>query len=162
MSTPLTLTLRLATAADARQLWEWRNDPDVRANSFNSEEIPWETHCAWLERKVSSPDCRIWILERGSTPVGEVRYERRDMCAEVSVLIASPFRGQGLGTRILQLSAPIACQELGVLKLQGIIKAENQVSLRAFERASFSLMETVKIGAQHCYKVERRCAPDGS
>jgi spore coat polysaccharide biosynthesis predicted glycosyltransferase SpsG len=48
-----TLSLRPANADDARLIWEWASDPTVRAVSFTSVPIPWETHVRWFDSKLS-------------------------------------------------------------------------------------------------------------
>src|SRR5262249_18223803 len=42
------LTLRRATARDARRLWLWRNDPSARAMFGDTRPVPWDAHSAWL------------------------------------------------------------------------------------------------------------------
>jgi RimJ/RimL family protein N-acetyltransferase len=132
-----TLVLRPAGISDARLLWEWRNDPVVRANSFQSEPVAWKTHLAWLTRKLASPNCRLWIAECGGLPVGQVRYDRDGALAEVSLSVAAPFRGRGLGAALLACSAPCAGRDLQVRRLVAFIKPGNLPSIRAFERAGF-------------------------
>jgi UDP-2,4-diacetamido-2,4,6-trideoxy-beta-L-altropyranose hydrolase len=134
---PPTLVLRPAGISDARLLWEWRNDPLVRANSFQSEPVAWETHLAWLQRKLASPDCRLWIAECEGRPVGQVRYDRDGALAEVSLSVAAPCRGRGLGAALLARSAPCAARDLQVRRLVAFIKPGNLPSRRAFERAGF-------------------------
>ena len=38
------LKLRPVTEADIKKILEWRNNPGVRANSFQTSEIKWEEH----------------------------------------------------------------------------------------------------------------------
>ncbi|HEY7060815.1 MAG TPA: GNAT family N-acetyltransferase [Chloroflexota bacterium] len=156
------LTLRPATRDDARLLWEWANDPDVRANAFFPEPIPWETHRAWLDRKLAAPDCRIWIAARGGAPVGQVRYDRAGDAAEIGISVAAAGRGQGLGTALLRASAPRACAELGVRRLVALVKPQNHASARAFERAGFRQVGTTTRHGQPCLEFELTCAPAGA
>lgn len=149
--------LRLATLDDAARLLEWRNDPIVRASSFQSKPVEWESHLAWLERKLSSDDCRIWILESGDRAVGQIRYDRENGRAEISFVVAASFRGQGLGTRLLEMSVSLACEALKVEKLVGIVKSGNLASTRAFERAGFQRVENAVRGDETCVMYERDC-----
>lgn len=152
-----TLTLRPATTADSSLLWEWRNDPPTRVHFINADAVSWEEHCAWLQRKLESPDCRMWILERDGGAVGQIRYDRIGRSAEISFLVIPGLRGQGLGTRLLELSPPLACRELRVSSVVAIVKAENEASSRAFRQAGFSLDGLVEIGGQQYYRFERSC-----
>ena len=38
------VSLRETNSKDIKKIFEWRNDPKVRDNSFNSDEIKWEDH----------------------------------------------------------------------------------------------------------------------
>ncbi len=57
------LHLRRARADDIRILWEWANDSEVRAASFSSAPIPWETHVAWFTEKMAPARSLIFIAE---------------------------------------------------------------------------------------------------
>jgi RimJ/RimL family protein N-acetyltransferase len=134
-----TRVLRPATADDVDLLYSWRNDSDARENSFSREVIDRTGHGRWLDAKLAaSQETRIWILVESDVPVGQIRYDRSTASiANISLSIDSRFRGRGLGTEILRLSAPRACQELGVHEVHGVVKAANTASIVAFERAGF-------------------------
>ena len=136
------LFLRPAQTADAPMLWQWRNDPVARANSFDSQAVPWRTHVAWLEQKLHCSDCRIWLLESDQQVVGQIRYERRGDLAEASFIVAPSQRGKGFGTALLNLSSRLACNELDVERLIGVVKADNKPSSKAFMRAGYAQQAT--------------------
>jgi UDP-2,4-diacetamido-2,4,6-trideoxy-beta-L-altropyranose hydrolase len=130
--------LRPANADDKLLLWQWANDPATRRHSFNPEPIPWSVHENWYGKKIASADCRIWIMQIGALPVGQIRYERvNGDTAEISLSIARGFRGMQLGTRLLEASAERALRELGVRSLQGAVRIGNEASRRAFLKAGF-------------------------
>jgi UDP-2,4-diacetamido-2,4,6-trideoxy-beta-L-altropyranose hydrolase len=154
--------LRPASEEDQLLLWQWANDPAVRRNSFNQEMISWEGHTAWFRRKFSSPECRIWIMQIGTLPVGQIRYERLDTnTAQISLSIARGFRGRSLGARLLEASAEWAACELGVCWLQGTVKTDNEASRRAFLKAGFECSEQATPNGAACW-VFRRPAHAGS
>jgi UDP-2,4-diacetamido-2,4,6-trideoxy-beta-L-altropyranose hydrolase len=152
------VTLRAVTRDDACLLWEWANDPAVRANAFHPEPIPWETHCAWLDGKLRSPDCRIWIMERAGQPVAQVRYDRLGDTAEIGLSVAAAARGLGLARALLQVSAREACAVLGVRRLLAFVKPDNHASARAFERAGFRQIQPTRRFGQPCLAFELACA----
>ena len=153
----MTLQIRPALPDDARLLWEWRNDPVVRANSFYSDPIPWETHQVWYVRKLASPTTRIYIMEkRLEGPVGQIRFERRDPdVAEVHLAVASQGRGRGYGREMLVLALPLAQAALGVRRFEAVVKSGNAGSLGLFRSAGFAVEEEVTLGGCPTVKVAR-------
>lgn len=149
--------LRPATAADARLLWAWRNEPEVRRQSFAVEAIAWDTHVGWLTQKLAAAETRIWILEEDGRPAGQVRYERTGDSAEVSVSVAGAARGRGVGRALLVMSAPVACRELGLRVAYGLVKESNHASLRAFERAGFRRTGTTEVAGERAARFEYVC-----
>ena len=154
------LTLRPVKHTDARLLLDWRNDSVVRENSLSSDDISWSTHLRWLEKKLNSPDCRIWLLEQSGTPVGQIRFDREGVFAIISLSIASEFRRRGFGSTLLELSASRACRELEVEHLVGIVKADNQASRSAFARAGFREVASLQVDGQNCVRFELPCSAD--
>ena len=130
--------LRPARESDRLLLWQWANDATVRRNSFHGGTIDWQAHEEWCAVKFASADCRIWIMQVGPLPVGQIRYERISSdTAEISLAIARGFRGRQLGTRLLEASAERAALELGIGRIQGAVKLDNEASRRAFLKAGF-------------------------
>jgi UDP-2,4-diacetamido-2,4,6-trideoxy-beta-L-altropyranose hydrolase len=146
------LKIRRATQADCRLLWEWANEPGVRASAFSQQSIGWEEHVAWFTSRMADPTCTIFIAEDGQgKPLGQVRFnEKPDETAEIDVSVASEFRGKGYGSWLIQCAIE---QYLAfghrVSELRALIRSENGASARAFERAGFERMENMDIhGAQ--------------
>ncbi|NER37085.1 MAG: UDP-2,4-diacetamido-2,4,6-trideoxy-beta-L-altropyranose hydrolase [Oscillatoria sp. SIO1A7] len=138
------LRLRSVRNEDCGLLWKWANEPDVRAASFSSEPISWETHVQWLGSKLRDPNCIFYIaVNREDVPIGQIRYDlERNREAVVSICIGSKFRNRGYGSQIIA----IACQKLfNVAKSERIsayIKPGNQASRRAFVKAGFQEVGT--------------------
>lgn len=144
---------------DALLLWQWRNDPAVRARSFDSREIAWDTHRDWLARRLASSDCRIWIFESGSESLGQVRYERSGVTADISFSIAERFQRQGLGSRMLSESSSQACRALALQTVIALVKDDNLASQHVLERAGFIRRERACRNDMDCWRFERHCEP---
>lgn len=152
------LQSRRALASDALSLWRLANDPFVRANSFNPETIPLETHLEWHRQKLVSPGTSFWVLEIGGAVVAQIRYERRaEETAEVNYSVVPTFRGKGLGTQALRLTGRPACRELGCRKIRGLVLPGNQASVKAFLKAGFGLAGATEHLGQSCQIFERNC-----
>jgi UDP-2,4-diacetamido-2,4,6-trideoxy-beta-L-altropyranose hydrolase len=134
------LELRPAAQNDVRLLWQWRNDPETRARSRDSHEVPWDTHVVWFAKRLADPDTVMLMGLSGGRPVGVVRFDRRaDGSAEVSITLASEYRGRGLGRNLLQRGCEYVVQTGFAQVLDADVKADNAVSQRLFEGCGFRM-----------------------
>jgi UDP-2,4-diacetamido-2,4,6-trideoxy-beta-L-altropyranose hydrolase len=136
---PLALYLRPAERKDCRLLWEWANDPATRAAAFSTGTIPWEHHQAWFEDKMKDPNCLLLIGENSEgRPVGQIRLDLRSgRQGEIDVSVSPDARGSGLGSRLIDLGVREAFALTEAECLHAFIRRENEMSIRAFERAHF-------------------------
>ncbi len=132
------LRLRVLGEADCQLLWEWANDPEVRALSFSSEPIPQWQHVQWFKTKLSDPNCLIYLaIDRDDIPIGQIRYEIENNEAVVSVSIDRQFRNRGYGSTLIQLASQQAFHIANLARIHAYIKPVNQASIRAFVKANF-------------------------
>lgn len=139
MKTQVAFKIRTAAPEDCRLLWEWANDPAVRAGAFSSDPIPWERHLDWFKGKQADPNCTLYILMDGQGhPLGQVRFDRQpDGSAETDISIARDYRGRGMGTQALGLACESFRESGKARRIVAFIKPENAPSLKAFEKAGF-------------------------
>ena len=133
------LRLRSVAAEDCRLLWEWANDPEVRASSFSASPIPWEDHVRWFQQKLADSGSRIFVAENESgDPIGQIRFDQRqDEDWEVDVSIAREMRGQGLAGELIWGAVERMQRELPKATIHAFVKPSNAASIKAFERAAF-------------------------
>ncbi len=132
------LKLRPVCADDCRLLWEWANDPDVRAASFSSNPIPWEQHVEWFNLKIGDPNCAIYIvLTDRDVPLGQVRYEINDGEAVISISVDRRFRNRGYGSTIIKRACENLFANFDVRTVHAYVKPDNEASRRAFVKAGF-------------------------
>jgi RimJ/RimL family protein N-acetyltransferase len=155
-SDEIRFVMRPAGPDDAHQLWRLANDPSARENSFSSKEIPWESHIAWYQRKLASPNCCFLVMELGGAIVGQVRYDRVEDTdtAEISFSVTPVFRGKGLGTEMLTSTYQQACKRLGTSRARGVVFKGNIASARAFARAGFTEAGEIVLQNRPCYAFE--------
>jgi UDP-2,4-diacetamido-2,4,6-trideoxy-beta-L-altropyranose hydrolase len=133
------LRLRRAEEKDCRMLWEWANDPEVRAASFSQAPIPWEEHVAWFDKKRNDPHCCILVAtEAQGLVIGQFRVDwLSGKEGEVDVSVAPAFRGSGYGAALIDGGAQFAFQQQPGEHLHAFVKLQNVASRRAFEDAGF-------------------------
>jgi RimJ/RimL family protein N-acetyltransferase len=149
------LRLRRADLQDSAFVWRWRNDPETRRYSLNSEQISWHQHRAWYADQLLNPDAAIYILENPMAgPIAQARYTKRDAAtAEVHVTVSPEARGTGAGTRILRESAIDAMRSLTVVQVVATITLDNQRSLRAFKSSGYVGGRQREVAGKQCLEL---------
>ncbi|MFM7727192.1 MAG: UDP-2,4-diacetamido-2,4,6-trideoxy-beta-L-altropyranose hydrolase [Flavobacteriales bacterium] len=136
---------RKATLEDVQLLFAWANDAAVRANSFQSEPIVWENHVQWYSKALETAAIAIWIYSINNLPAAQIRLKVEDNTATINYSVASNFRGQGLGTWLLQhICLLVKIENPRIQHLQGWVKKENIGSVKAFERSGFIIAEDLE------------------
>jgi UDP-2,4-diacetamido-2,4,6-trideoxy-beta-L-altropyranose hydrolase len=130
--------LRRVRENDKRLLWEWANDPEVRAAAFSQAAIPWEQHETWFANKIDNPNCLLLIGEdEPGRAVGQFRVDWiSDQEGEIDVSVSSELRGAGYGKMLIEGGVSRAFAERGE-RLHAFVKAGNEASRHAFEGAGF-------------------------
>jgi len=151
------ISLRPASLEDVRRLYEWRNEAETCAASFNTAPIVYEDHLRWFENKVVDPKTRFLIATLADgRAVGYARFDLKGDEAEIHLSIDKTQRGKGIGTVLIRTAAEFAVTELHVRRVAARIKANNEVSLAAFSRAGFTFMWREEAGGDNivclCYE----------
>jgi len=152
------LWLRSAKEEDCRLLFEWVNDPVVRASSFSPDPITWENHQEWFKKRCTDANCFTFLgIDRNEKPVGQVRFDVKGALAEVDVHVAPGVRGQGVGSTLIDAGVVRLFSLTSVSEVHAHIKFGNEASMRAFTRAGFEKVgeETIKGAETFCF-VHRR------
>jgi UDP-2,4-diacetamido-2,4,6-trideoxy-beta-L-altropyranose hydrolase len=150
------LSFRPVMREDCALLYEWANDPVVRAQSFHSHQITCDEHNQWFEKTLSDPSCFFFmILLDKSVPVGQIRFNvdaRKRGC--ISISLCSDYRSKGLGTPALTLACERIFSESDVISLAGYVKKGNLDSRKMFEKAGFTCKGVQTIQGQDAYFLE--------
>jgi len=133
------LRLRRARAEDSQLLWMWANDPEVRAASFSTAPISWQSHIAWFAGKLSQDASPIFIAEdEAGRPCGQIRFDVRPGGEwEVDVSIAKAMRGQGLASELIDLGVQAILTRDHNAQIHAFVKTTNTASIKAFAKADF-------------------------
>lgn len=124
------MNLRPAALADAERLFFWRNDPETRQASRNTDPVSWDSHIAWLTSSLVNPNRQILIaINDDGIPCGTIRIDGD----ELSWTTAPEFRGQGIATEMVKaVTVRPGCYT-------AFIKPENAASIRVAEKCGFTM-----------------------
>lgn len=144
--------IRPATSADSLEVLRWRNDPDSRRNSRDSEIIPIEAHLAWFDEVLRNPMSVLVIGENAhGEPFGQVRFDRMttgSISFEVSITVSPEARGQGLARRLLTVAEKYFLDTHSSVQLHACVDKDNKVSERLFENAGYTMEQCPKTDGQ--------------
>jgi RimJ/RimL family protein N-acetyltransferase len=133
------MRIRSATIDDARLLFDWRDDPVTRRASYDTGELLFDAHVAWLQATLLNPSRKLLVAEEEDVPVGTVRIDRSagDDVVELSWTVSPHARGRGVAKQMVQLV-------VGAIGGERTIRAKVKVANRASAKvAQFVGMELV-------------------
>ncbi len=130
----MNLKIRKATLTDCDMIFELSNDPVVRENSLNQNEIKYENHVTWFSNILNSPDFEVFIVEdMGGKFVGQVRFENNDSGCYIGLSICKEFRGKHLGSTVIELGT----KKTKFAFIYAVIKNNNTPSIKSFTKAGY-------------------------
>ena len=131
------LSLRKVNLNDVELIFKWANEPDVRNNSFNTNQIVWDEHVKWFHRKIHTDS--IWlILENENKPVGVIRFDKEVSSYILNYSIAKEFRGFGYGKKIVELGIEhLLNQNMEINTIEAHVKVNNKASQKVFNSLGF-------------------------
>lgn len=83
-----------------RQIWQWRNAPEIREYMYNKEIIPLENHLRFVQSLRDRDDVAYWLVRKGEEPIGvtnltDINIE--ESSAELGYYILPSKLNSGLG-----------------------------------------------------------------
>lgn len=135
------LRVRKVDIFDARDVWEWWNDPLTRQMMAKKNFVPWDEHQQWFRRLIEDDNRLMCIGVCRESKVGVVRFDLRESASklwEVSINLNPKFRGRGLASIFLTASCDFFSQRHHNAILYANVGVVNNIaSQRTFERAGF-------------------------
>lgn len=136
------ISLRRCSFEDCDLLYHWSNEKVVRENAFSTSPIPYSDHVNWFRNSLESDSRSIFICMIDSKPVGMIRIDVENTEAIISYLVSQNYRGNGIGTQMLNLLQSIVVNEYKYIdKLIGLVKKENIASCKVFEKVGYEFSQ---------------------
>lgn len=135
---------RFAKESDTDLYYKWSNDSVVRKNSYNQDEITYESHVKWFNSKLQSPVCFFYLfLNEENQPIGQVRIDNNGKETVIGISIDEHFRGKKLGSILIQMASEDYLKNHPSESIVAYIKQENSASYNSFTKAGFGKEEIV-------------------
>lgn len=135
--------LRKATEADSDFLFNLRNDPVVRQNSFHKEVVARPDHEMWLRHVLADENRTLFIAENAETgeAVGQLRLDDEgDRGYEISYSVAPAYRGQHVGTVMIGVLMQMLTSPEGSIRVFAQVLPDNFASAQIFLHNGFTLV----------------------
>ncbi len=127
------ITMRKANMGDCVQIFDWRNDPRIRAQALNDEVLDFRTHKAWFENVLKDAARQIYMALINEVPLGVVRFEKKPDGVLISIYLVPNGIGSGWGQSLLNSGISQYCRDFKDVKLfYAQIKEDNLRSQKIF------------------------------
>lgn len=137
------IEIRVARPEDSRKLFQWRNHPSIREVSRNADVIDWQDHQSWFASVLDDPEKMLLIGQRSESPVGVVRFDKRNDEAEISIYVVPDSTSFGLGQSLLQSAEQwLVANHPEIRKICAHVLGENERSQRLFSGAGYQIEST--------------------
>ncbi|MBT7296398.1 GNAT family N-acetyltransferase [Candidatus Woesearchaeota archaeon] len=143
------LQIRTVTKNDQELLFEWINDSEVRKWSFNKEPISYEHHKDWFNRIINDNNILFLIFEQKKTPIGTVRFEKKDGTAILNYLISKDWRGKGVARLMLKEALKRIKSYWARIDILAYTVPQNIASMKSLEKSGFKLINNNS--KKNCY-----------
>ena len=132
------VVIRNTTMKDAELIRAWRNHPDIRLSSHNTNEIDLERHLDWMENALTNDRVCLLIGEANKGPIGVVRFDLQEDTSVISIYLAPHHMGKGLGIRLLCAGHDWLAVNKPMIKIiRASIKPDNIRSQKTFLKAGY-------------------------
>lgn len=146
----MSFKLRALEPEDAHRIFLWENDPE----QWDVSDLPGPVSLHLIAALCDAgPDALFqqrqqrWMAEsEAGEVVGSVElfdYHPIHRTAHVGILVLKSFRNRGVGLQLLQLLANHAFHRLGIVSLLAHVRAENEASIRLFNKAGYHTVGTL-------------------
>lgn len=101
------------TTTDCDLVFSLSNDPLVRANSFNQNQIEYSSHCNWFSKTLADKNTIFFLVfadETSADFIGQIRFKRESEASTecvVSLSITEQFRGKHIAGEFIELGIEV-------------------------------------------------------
>lgn len=130
------------------EIWQIRNDWEIRKNMDSTDVIPWENHCRFLMSLINNQAKRYWAIYENGEFAGSVNVAYlSDTTVERGIFVSPLHFGKSLGSRIETATMELLRNE-SITTIEAKVLHTNPTSL-AFHRKNH--YERIGEDEKYCY-----------
>lgn len=140
------ITIRLAQLEDLSLYLRWVNEPAVRENSIDSDQVNLEGHKVWFSNKLNSENSILLVMELNKSPIGQIRFDVVNKIALIDYSVDRGFREKGFGNILIKKGIKWFLKTSKVDEtdvFRGVVKTFNTPSVKVFIKNGFKEVENL-------------------
>ena len=127
---------------DYKILFNWRNEREVRINSFNKKKIDLKNHKNWLKRQLKKKKDYFWFFLKNGKKIGLVRLSYINNKFILNYMISKEFRKKKLANKMLIfMLKKIKQKKNNNLNIIAQIKHNNIISKKSLLGSGFEIIK---------------------
>jgi RimJ/RimL family protein N-acetyltransferase len=151
-----TIRLRPATAADAKLIFEWRNDPVIVRLGSSQREVTWTEHEEWFSQSITSGKRRIFIVQNDGVPIGQVRFDLLESSeCVISAYLLTEFTGRGWGVEAMRSGCEMIFEIWPIQSVSACVRAENKAVQSALAKVGFEEIASKAVPGHKAFQLMR-------
>lgn len=156
MNSVSAISLRAATAGDAKMIFEWRNDPVIVGLGSSQREVTWAEHQEWFSQSITSGKRRIFIVEKDGLGIGQVRFDlvASSECV-ISAYLLAQFTGRGWGVEAMRSACEMIFEIWPIQFVTACVRAENKAVQSALGKVGFEEIASKAAPGQRAFQLIR-------
>lgn len=156
MNSVETIRLRPATAADAKLIFEWRNDPVIVRLGSSQREVTWTEHEEWFSQSITSGKRRIFIVQNDGVPIGQVRFDLLESSeCVISAYLLTEFTGRGWGVEAMRSGCEMIFEIWPIQSVSACVRAENKAVQSALAKVGFEEIASKAVPGHKAFQLMR-------
>jgi RimJ/RimL family protein N-acetyltransferase len=151
------ISLRAATAADAKMIFGWRNDPVIVRMGSSQRPVTWAEHEEWFSQSITSGKRRIFIVEKDGLAIGQVRFDlvANSECV-ISAYLLAQFTGRGWGVEAMRSACEMIFEIWPIQLVSACVRAENKAVQSALGKVGFEEIASKAAPGHKAFQLMRR------
>ena len=150
------ISLRPATAADAKSIFEWRNDPVIVRLGSSQREVTWTEHEEWFSQSITSGKRRIFIVQNEGVPIGQVRFDLLESSeCVISAYLLTEFTGRGWGVEAMRSGCEMIFEIWPIQSVSACVRAENKAVQSALAKVGFEEIASKAVPGHKAFQLMR-------
>jgi len=132
------IEIRLANLSDSKNIFFWRNHPNIRNYSSSTDEIEWAEHEKWFASRCGHNNHPILIGYLQGQPIGVVRFDIKGNFADVSIYRVPDSGHYGIGKKLLcEAEAWLKINHPHIATINAFVLKKNKLSQKFFKKSQY-------------------------